>query len=152
VSVPADIAQAVTDLLNAGVVAGTFAPWNFTAIRTYSPPRDLETIQELIVLVMATAENATVAARGSDQLVVTVQVAVCKKIEVIELANNEIDELMSLVQSINDTCRARPLAMTPPAAWQARRRNPVYDAEALQTMGLFLSVTEHDYHCVRAVA
>ena len=148
-SVTVDIAEAVKDLLNAGVTAGTFAPFTFAAERTYDAPRDLESIQDLIVLVMASAEQQSAASRDRNNFLVTIQTAVCKRVDAAELANTEIDKLQDLVQNINDTCR-HPLT-TLGAGWQASRRSPIYDAEKLQTHGLFLSVTEHDYILTRRV-
>ena len=148
-SVTSSIAEAVKDLLNAAVTAGTFSPFTFAAERTYDPPRDLDAIQDLIVLVIATAELQDAATRDRNRFRVTIQTAVCKRVDAIDLANAEIDKLMDLVQSINDTCRA-PL-VTVGAGWQASRRSPIFDPEALQTKGLFVSVTEHDYLLIREV-
>lgn len=150
-SVLSDVAQEVADVLNAAVTAGTFSPWVFAANRTYSPPRNLEDIQDLEVLVLAAGETKTAAARGKDAFLVTVQVAVIQKVDMLQLetSNSEMDALMDLVQSIGDKLRA-PLP-TSAAGWQASRRAPIYDAEALLKNGVFQAVTEVDYLVVRDV-
>lgn len=152
-SVSSDMATAVEAAINAAVTAGTLSPWTFAAERTYSPPTELTETQGLIVLVMASAETKAAASRNSDSFRVTVQTAVCKKIDSlsVQTSTEQIDALMDLVESINDVCRSRMTAGSLLAGWQETRRNPTYDAERLQTNGVFLSVSEHDYFVVRNV-
>lgn len=143
------VAQSVVDVINAGVTAGDFTPWNFAAIRTYDAPRRtaLEEIDRLTVLVMATGEQSERASRGATAVTITVQVAVIKKLETLELSNSELDAMNDLVESINDAVQARGASL--PATPMAMRRAPIYDAEMLQTMGLFAAVTEHDFLKIR---
>jgi len=148
-SIPADVADAVTAAINAAALAGTFAPWEFAAQRTYIPPRDLEEIQGLTVLVLASAEVKTMVARGKDSFLITVQSAVVKKIDLLtaENANEQIDKLIDLTQAIDDELRVTFTAAA--ASWQATRRAPLYDAESLLKQGIFQAVSEHDYLVVR---
>ena len=128
-----DIADAVTDELNAGSFGQTFI-----AERLYRPEFDLAEFKTLRVTVVPKGLSTSGLSRGQNQYDVSVDVAVQKKLTTEDDA--EIDPLMSLVEELADFFRLRRLAGSPGAAWLKTENAPVYAPEHLETKKLFTSV------------
>ena len=128
-----DIADAVTDELNAGSFGQPFL-----AERLYRPEFDLAEFKTLRVTVVPKGLSTSGLSRGQDQFDVSVDVAVQKKLQTEDAG--EIDPLMTLVEEIADTFRSRRLSSAPAAVWVKTENVPIYSPDHLETKKLFTSV------------
>lgn len=134
-SIISDIAQAVTDELNAQ--DAPFEP-KLEAVRHYRPVYDAQQLKQLRVTVVPKGIAIDTISRSCNQQDVSVDIAVQKKLIQADLA--EIDPLMSLVEQIGGYFRGRRLKLYPAAMLVKTENLPVYALEHLEQMRVFTSV------------
>ena len=133
------VAQAVTDALN----AGTFS-MPFTAQRLALPLFTLEEMQVLHVTVVPREVASSVLDRASDEDEVKVDVAVQKRAAAVAVA--DVDPLLAFVQEIADFLNRRQMG---DAIWKKTENKPVYAPEHLREKQQFTSVLTVTYKVVR---
>jgi len=133
------VAQAVTDALN----AGTFS-MPFTAQRMALPLFTLEEMQDLHVTVVPREVASSVLDRASDEDEVKVDVAVQKRAASVAVA--DVDPLLAFVQEIADFLNRRQMG---DAIWKKTENKPVYLPEHLREKEQFTSVLTVTYKLVR---
>jgi hypothetical protein len=133
------VAQAVTDALN----AGTFS-MPFTAQRLALPLFTLEEMQVLHVTVVPREVASSVLDRASDEDEVKVDVAVQKRAASVAVA--DVDPLLAFVQEIADFLNRRQMG---DAIWKKTENKPVYLPEHLREKEQFTSVLTVTYKLVR---
>jgi len=124
----ADIAQAVTDELNAGSFSQAF-----TAERKYVPIFELKDMAELHVTVVPKGRELETAARTIPQEDVQIDIAVQQKLADAATESEQIDALLTLVEEIGAHFARQSLADTG-AMWLRTENVPVYDPEHLREM------------------
>lgn len=139
-----DIAQAVTDELNAA--EAPFEP-KLEAMRHYRPVYDAQQLKQLRVTVVPRGIAIESASRNCNQQDVSVDIAVQKKLLSADLA--EIDPLMSLVEQIGGYFRGRRLKLFPAAMLIRTENLPVYSLEHLEQMRVFTSVLTLTFRVIR---
>lgn len=140
-----DIADAVAAELNSAP-AGTFPP-AFTAVRRVLPAFDLADLADLKVSVVPKRIEITGSTRSASQYEITVDIGVQKKLG--KDLDSEVQALGTLVDSIADYLRRRPLGQAPFAAWAGIANDPVYAPEHLAEQRVFTSVLTVSYRAVR---
>lgn len=133
------VAQAVTDALN----AGTFS-MPFTAQRMALPLFTLEEMQDLHVTVVPREVASSVLDRASDEDEVKVDVAVQKRTASVAVA--DVDPLLAFVQEIADFLNRQQMG---DAIWKKTENKPVYLPEHLREKEQFTSVLTVTYKLVR---
>lgn len=141
-SVVVDVAQAVTEELNAASLSQ-----QLEAKRLYVPTFDLPEMNTLHVSVAPSGVTVAKADRARNTHDVRVDVAVQKKFESGE--NAELDPLMNLVEEIADFFRLRRLASYPNAHWVKTENDPVYSQEHFDQLRQFTSVLTFTFRVVR---
>lgn len=134
-----DIAQAVTDELNAGSFSMAF-----TAERKAAPIVKLSEMDSLHVTVVPREVESAALDRTRDSHEVKVDVAIQKRVASLE--NDAIDPLMALVREIADLLNRRNLG---DALWKKTENKPVYSPEHLREMRQFTSVLTLTYQVTR---
>ncbi len=129
----AEVAQAVTDALNAGDFSQVF-----TAERAYRPQYELSAMRTLRVSVVPHGVETRALDRTRAVTDIRIDVGVQKKLE--SEAPAEVDPLMELVAEIAGHFRQRRLAGLPRAVWIATENAPLYAPEHLQELRQFTSV------------
>ena len=130
----ADIAQAVTDELN----AGSFSQ-SFTAERAYLPVFELKDMATLHVTVVPKGRELETVARTIPQEDVQIDVAVQQKLADVATESGQIDALLTLVEEIGAHFARKRLAGTN-ALWLRTENVPVYDPDHLREMRQLTSV------------
>jgi hypothetical protein len=148
---PADIAEAVSDALNAAT-AGTFTP-TFTAKRVYVPviePAKVGTT--LQVLVVARAQQLGLASRTRPDKDVAVDIGIQKRLTqladpAVEAANTELDALMTFTAQVlayfapSTSANGREAVATATGAvWHSSGNDPIYSIDHLREHRVFTSV------------
>lgn len=137
------IAQAVTDALNAGVAEQAFDA-EFTAVRAYLPQYELPEMADLKVTVVPKQIVLTGGSRSAAQQDVAIDVAVQQRVDPQDL--NAVDELMELVESIAGYLRTRRLDLDGlHASWLNAEHEPIYAPEHMEQMNQFTSILTVTY-------
>ena len=131
----ADIAQAVTDALNAESFSMVF-----TAERKAAPMVKLSEMDSLHVMVVPREVESAALDRTRDSHEVKIDVAIQKRVASLE--NDAIDPLMALVREIADFLNRRNLS---DGLWKKTENKPVYSPEHLREMRQFTSVLTLTY-------
>ena len=131
----ADIAQAVTDALNAESFSMVF-----TAERKAAPMVKLSEMDSLHVTVVPREVESAALDRTRDSHEVKIDVAIQKRVASLE--NDAIDPLMALVREIADFLNRRNLS---DGLWKKTENKPVYSPEHLREMRQFTSVLTLTY-------
>ena len=135
----ADIAQAVTDALNAESFSMVF-----TAERKAAPMVKLSEMDSLHVTVVPREVESAALDRTRDSHEVKIDVAIQKRVASLE--NDAIDPLMALVREIADFLNRRNLSN---GLWKKTENKPVYSPEHLREMRQFTSVLTLTYQVTR---
>ena len=134
-----DVADAVTDSIN----AATFTP-AVTAVRTYSPERDLEDLIDLAVFVMPGSMIVEKETRAENSYMIRIDVVIAKKIT--SDANATIDAFMDLAQEIIEHFdRLKLTAGTNTAHWQSAENDPLFDGPRLENGRVFVATVSLMY-------
>jgi len=137
------IAQAVTDVLNAGVADQAFDT-EFTAVRAYLPVYELPEMTDLKVTVIPKQVVLTGGSRSAAQQDVAVDVAVQQRVDPQDL--DAVDDLMDLVEAIAGYLRSRRLVLDGlHASWLRAEHEPIYAAEHMEQMNQFTSILTVTY-------
>jgi len=137
------IAQAVTDALNAGVAEDAFA-MSFNAERAYLPVYELPDMADLKVTVVPKRRTIAGGTRGASQQDVAVDIAVQKRVNPADL--EESDALVALIESIGNYLRFKRLDLGDvTASWLLAEHEPVYAPEHMEQMNQFTSVLTVTY-------
>ena len=134
-----DIAQAVTDELN----AGSFS-LGFTAQRKAVPMAKLSEMDSLHVTVVPREIESAALDRTRDSHDVKIDIAIQQRVASLE--NDAVDPLMALVREIADFLNRRNVG---DAAWKKTENKPVYSPEHLREMKQFTSVLTLTYQVAR---
>jgi len=137
-----DIADAVAAELN----AGTFDP-AFTAVRRVLPEFELADLADLKVTVVPHGVEMSGATRSSQQMEVTVDIGVMKKLSTD--LDTEVAVLCDLVEQIVDYLAGRRLTGMAQAAWVRMANEPIYSPQHLAQQRTFTSVLTVTYRLVR---
>jgi len=143
------LADSVVADLNAATLSQTF-----TAVRKYRPPKSLEDVKSLTVLVVPGAVEQEFVSRNSQVETYRVDVAVAKKLDVPSTAGTNTIESLSdplayLVEEIKDLfAGARPSAY-PTAICSRIVNDPAFYPDRMDDHRVFLSVIQLFYHTVR---
>ena len=141
--VVSQIAQAVTDTLNAGVAEDAFSA-SFNAERAYLPVYDLPDMADLKVTVVPKRRTIAGGTRGANQQDIAVDIAVQKRVNPADLT--ESDALVALIESIGNYLRFKRLELDGIAAsWLSIEHEPVYAPEHMEQMNQFTSVLTVTY-------
>jgi hypothetical protein len=141
-SIIAEIAQAVTDELNASALLP-----GVTAVRSYAPQYELPEMDILHVTVVPKGLTVAAAGRSVNQYDCQVDIAVQKRFQTDALA--ELDPLLALAEEIADFFRLRRLSAFPAAAWIKTEHNPVFAPEHMRELRQFTSVITLTFRTVR---
>jgi len=137
-------AEAVKDALN-GAPDGTFDA-AFTAVRAYAPVYTVEALKTLRVTVVPKAIVRDRATRKSDDLTVSIDIAVQKQLTATDDAapgridNAEADALMALVEAIAVYFRAARVPGYAAAASMSIENDPAWSQEHMAEKRCFTSV------------
>ena len=132
-SLMVDIADAVVAQIN----AGTFSE-QFEAGRVYLPQYDMTELEQVRVTVVPRTLSLEPGTRGAHQHVVTVEVAVQKRVPDLEPA--KLDDLCTLVQEIVDEFLGGELAALPGVMVTDVTVAPTFAPEHLEEKGTFTSL------------
>lgn len=132
---PIDIAEAIKDLINAAVVAGSFT-FTFTAVRAYVPPFVLEEkeVKGLEVFVSPATHGVGKLTRGTNLHQVGVAVSVIHKPE--NRSNEAIDPLVDLVEALKLLCVGK-VVVSSQSGNSTINEEPIYRPEQLINSGIF---------------
>lgn len=137
------IAQAVTDALNAGVAEDAFSV-PFNAERAYLAVYELPEMADLKVTVVPKRRTIAGGTRGASQQDVAVDIAVQKRVSPADL--EESDALVALIESIGNYLRFKRLELGDvSASWLSIEHEPVYAPEHMEQMNQFTSVLTVTY-------
>lgn len=137
------IAQAVTDALNAAVAEQAFDA-EFTAVRAYLPQYELPEMAELKVTVVPKQVVLTGGSRSAAQQDVAIDIAVQQRVDPQDL--DAVDALMELVESIAGYLRTRRLDLDGlHASWLSAEHEPIYAPEHMEQMNQFTSILTVTY-------
>ena len=145
-----DIAEAVTDALN----AGTFSR-SFTARRHYLPVFELKDMDTLHVSVVPKETTIEPADRTREKRDVAVDIGVQQRLPASEKEADELDALMTLVDELADHLRFGTLELEHPpgagakAVWIRTENAPVYAPEHIDQLRQFTSVLTVTYRIMR---
>lgn len=135
-----DIAEAVTNTLN----AGSFTP-AFTAERSRLPVHDVRSLKGLTVMVVPKGLDEQPANRTDTQIDVSVDVAVQQK---CDRSNEAVDRLADLVEQIIRYMRRRPLTGATYARYLSTENAMPYYPPHLEDEGVFTSVITLTYRVI----
>ncbi|MFW6159436.1 MAG: hypothetical protein ACOC8E_08775 [Planctomycetota bacterium] len=141
-SVLTQIAQAVTDELNAGEFSQEFA-----AERAYQPLFELPDMKTLHVTVIASGITIHRASRGLIQHDYRIEIGVQKKFAKDDAT--ELDPLMDLVEEVADFLRATRLAAVSRAPCVRIENEPIYSQDHMEQFRQFTSVLTLTYRLSR---
>jgi len=142
-SVLANIAQAITDGLNAQPFSQAF-----TACRHYRPQFGLEELAVLRVSVVPRSLTLAPTSRARSTWEVAVDVAIQRRL--LDPGNIvEIDTLASLVEEVIAFLDGRRLAAYPQAAFVGIENDPAYAVEHIDELSMFTSVVTARYRVMQ---
>lgn len=133
-----DVAQAVTDELNAETWSQTF-----TANRAHHVQYALTDLATLRVEVVGRATDTEQFTRAARLKVVEVDVGVLKKVD--DITNATLDPLVALVDEIADHFHGTRLDGLTAAFCTVSRPDPVYNQEHLESTRSFFSVLRLEF-------
>jgi len=115
---------------------------SFTAERELRVRDDLSELQDLTVYVVPRAISSVINTRRNEMVDYTIQIAIIRKAK----GADEIQEMMDLAYEIRDRT-----SMVSLDGYQyfSQVNDPVYNANRLETHGLFLSIVELTYKNLR---
>lgn len=145
----AEVAQAVTDLLNAEFSG------DFTAERRYLPDVNLPDVPAAaadppLVTVVPRADDVTVLTRREQQEEIQIDIAVRKRLP--EGVKPESDAARTIIDGLIELCRDIALSFQPgeigsgtDAEWLGTKIDPVFDRDSLRDNRVFFCVITATY-------
>ena len=140
-----EIADAVAAELNTAA-AGMFVP-AFTAVRRVLPQFEPADLADLKVTVVPHGVEMSGATRSSQQMEVSVDIGVMKKLGTD--LDAEVAVLCDLVEQIVDYLAGRRLSALPQSAWVRTANEPIYSPQHLAAQRTFTSVLTVSYMIMR---
>ena len=136
----------VADAVTASLNAVTFTP-PFHAKRKYRPVYDLATLAGLKVSVVPKTLEIDTEDRSHEVFVCAVDVAIQKKVDTDK--TEDLDALMTLVETVIDHLRDGALEAMPTALWLDIANEPVFAPEHLRDHRVFTSLITVTYRVRR---